>query len=209
MTKYNDTTPLVGISQSSRWPDDYQGIPDLEANRADVQEEPSLWQNLSREDCASIYNSPLNSNYRTVILVTNYTRQESKNNSALAIGAIVGYTLSMDDGSLAICPDDYLIRYNQSARRPSSVAYIPEDKATGEPSTIDYLSPQDADALALNSSARLSWKRQLVLSIPNGYASSWDPLPQIQLCSSFWPDQGNYVSLSGTSYYARPRCDFV
>ena len=174
-----------------------------------MQQEPSLWQNLSREDCAEIYNSPLNENYRSVILVTNYTRHEARNNSALAIGVIAGYSLSESDAFLALCPDDYLTTYNQSARRPLSAAYIPEDKATGDSSTINYLSPQDADALALNASASLSWKRQVIGTNPNFYASSWDPLPQIQLCSSFWPDQGNYVSLSGTNYYARPRCDFV
>jgi hypothetical protein len=211
MTNYNDTTPLVNISQSSQIAADYPGITDLEAALLEFQKEPSLWQNLSREDCAGNYNSLRNSDYRTVVLVTNYSRSDLKNNSALAIGATPGYSLSMSNTLLALCPDDYLAKYNQSARKPLSAAYIPDEIAFGEGYDIAYISPEDADSLAFNSSSNLSRKRQIIMPAPTPDSPDWNPLPQLQLCYSFWPSQGSLINSSDgkTITYTRPRCDFL
>lgn len=214
MPRYNDTVPLIGLSQTAQWPVDYGSAGDLESHLTELQKNPSLWQNLSREECIGSYNSPRITKYRTLAMVTDYTPPPQSNNSALAIGTLAGYSsASMHDTLIALCPDDYLAKY-KAARRPASAVYIPDNQSGRESIGFTYLPPEEADALALNQSSHPLTKRRG----PNARFSGskpWDIIPQIQLCYYFWPNvtetsvEESSVGKPSTLYYTRPRCDFL
>ena len=212
MPKYNDSIPLVGFSGTEEWPADYKSAGTLETSLLQVQETPSLWRNLSRKTCIDTYNNAQVSKYRTVLIVTNYTTEPS-NNSALAIGTIPGYRYASMKSSLrALCPDVYLERYN-STQRPSRAVSIPNPKPSSIPIKIQYIDPMTADQMALNNTYIVpNIKRQIYVNNP-ALMSSYNPLPSIQLCWPFWPDEEhNVLSLppdKGAYTYIRPRADFL
>ncbi len=92
---------LWNVSRLNPWP----GSAQLQKVMEHVQQSPSAWTNLPVAECYRKYGLEIYSTYRTVILVTDQTRNLTINNSALAVGALSGFPPRGSlDRSMALCP---------------------------------------------------------------------------------------------------------
>lgn len=106
------------------WPSGWPGAADLQEMLHIVQNDPSRWNNISNPDCRTRYGSQLYSDFRSVLLVTNWPRVSPANNSALAIGALPGYiTGGLVTRFMALCPEAYLSS-TPASFTPDSTPYL-------------------------------------------------------------------------------------
>ena len=101
--------PGAPMPYNTPWPSQWPGAGRLQQVLEEVQRNPSLWTNLSNPACRGRYGLDVYSQYRTVILVTNWTQNLLPDNSALALGALPGFPpVDVPNRFLALCPEAYL-----------------------------------------------------------------------------------------------------
>lgn len=101
--------PGAPVPYSTPWPGQWPASSYLQRSLESVQRNPSSWTNLSSYECRSKYGLDIYQDFRTVILVTNWTSSPPSSNSALAIGALPGFPPNgVPSRFVALCPQSYL-----------------------------------------------------------------------------------------------------
>ncbi|KAK1828590.1 hypothetical protein QBC39DRAFT_149124 [Podospora conica] len=204
-TRYrlNETPTMPPINAT--WPADYGAFDNVTQSLTRLQQDSSIWRHLSRESCVAEFNKAENKQYRTLVLVTNFTDTKSpKNNSVLAASILPGYRLVSASSSLvALCPDVYLQQYPR-ARRPSDPPFMSIDESYGTPNDVKFVSPSEAEAWATNASSPTSHRRrQATPPMAASSGAKYDPMPSRELCYNYWAylDKWEYKYL-----YRVPQC---
>lgn len=216
MTRYDlDEAPTMPPSNLS-WPAAYGGFDSLNDSLAHLQREPGLWTNLSRVDCVNKFNEARYTQYRTLLLVTDFGQPQglpASNNSVLAAGVLPGYRLASAASSLvALCPDIYLDAYPR-ATVPTAVPFMPRDASYGEPSGFGYVDPAEAEAWATRNSSDPTVRgadssKSLFRRQAMGGTVNWDIMPGRDLCYKYWTyDEQTKENEQGGRLYRVPRVD--
>ncbi|KAF7931188.1 uncharacterized protein EAE97_009397 [Botrytis byssoidea] len=201
------TSFLNGINRETKWPEGYGGIEQLENLLRSVQSDPTILVNLSRTDCTSEYNNVMYSNYRTLILISDY-HLPNNNNSVLAIGVLPGYRWkSIASSLLALCPDAYLEIF-KGASRPD-IAFIENDRP--RPMPVACIDQAEVVQISVNESSVSALRsRQLGADTAIYPTDYYNPLAQIELCYQYWPEK-DYTFENRTFrglLYTRPSVPF-
>ncbi|KUJ17710.1 uncharacterized protein LY89DRAFT_718351 [Mollisia scopiformis] len=108
VTEFKDQ-PGASVQYGTPWPGGWPGSSSLQRILDGVQQNSSSWTNLSNYDCRRNYGLELYSNFRTVIMVTNWAPNLSQNNSGLAVGTLPGFTPNgLPSRFMSLCPEAYL-----------------------------------------------------------------------------------------------------
>lgn len=210
MTRYESLkeTPTMP-SPDLQWPAEYGASDILNSSLARLQKEPTLWKNLSRADCVKQFNEAVYTQYRTLVLVTDYESDINSSNSALAATVLPGYRLkSASDSLIALCPDTYIENYNGTIH-PSETPFLSlyEEPLVSE--KVRFLSPTQAREWATNGSLSaddVSPSRTLERrrGPPPGSPGFSNPLPDRDLCYRYWSDNDRWIP--NTRIYRVPQC---
>lgn len=206
MYQFQDLPPSVGFTYDATWPRDYGGVPELENSLQSLQNSTLEWKNISREDCTTIYNQVSYSQYRTLVMVTNYTSPDF-NNSALAIGVLPGYrSNSVGASLLALCPDAYLETY-KGASRPVNAVYIPTPLDSSDHYLVSYIDPSKTESKVSHATGSSRLKSRQIITTVMGF-QSFNPLPETEICYSYWPANDTTNINANTLLYTQPRVPF-
>ncbi|KAF2653880.1 hypothetical protein K491DRAFT_694295 [Lophiostoma macrostomum CBS 122681] len=125
VTEY-DHQPGAPVPYGTSWPSHWPGSEALQLALNSVQKDPSSWNNLSNYECRAKYALDIYSDFRTVIIVTNSTRDLPKDNAVLAVGALPGFPpVNVPSRFMALCPDYYKAAHPSHSDRLSIIDELP------------------------------------------------------------------------------------
>lgn len=215
MTRFTSLTETPTMpSVDLEWPEEYGASDQLNSSLVRLQQEPTLWKNLSLASCLGQYNEALYARYRTLVMVTDCDADSIINdnsNSALAASVLPGYRLKSASSSLvALCPDKYLEAYNGTIH-PSKTPFL-QAKPEGIDTSMELLSPAEAHEWATNgslSSADISesssLERRRATSLTWMGQQKFNPMPSQDLCYHYWADDDRWMS-KHPRIYRVPQC---
>lgn len=126
MTQFPDQLGTT-MPYNTSWPADWPGSLLLQQSLQTLQKDPSRWTNISRAACKSRYLSGVFSEFRNVVLVTNWTQNSPSDNSVLAVAAMPGFPpYDVSNRFISLCPDAY-VAITPNASRPTSATYMEKD----------------------------------------------------------------------------------
>lgn len=207
MTRFPMGEEQTMPSRDLLWPTAYGGVEWLNQSLADLQQDPRIWTNLSRDECLGEFNSARYENYRTLLLVTDFDQGNDSplpNNSALAVGVLPGYRLTSVSSSLvALCPDAYLEAYPR-VETPEMAPFMPQD-LDSRPFEFEYADPAEAEAWVTRNSSISKRHSQAFMEYSRDSTS--DPMPRLDLCYQYWADADKWKLEDGNRTYMAPRAD--
>ncbi|KAH6982253.1 hypothetical protein BKA56DRAFT_672996 [Ilyonectria sp. MPI-CAGE-AT-0026] len=207
MTRFPMGEEQTMPSRDLPWPAAYGGVEWLNQSLADLQQDPRIWTNLSRNECLGEFNSARYENYRTLLLVTDFDQGNDSplpNNSALAVGVLPGYRLTSASSSLvALCPDAYLEAYPR-VETPETAPLMPQD-LDWRPFEFEYADPAEAEAWVTRNSSISKRRWQAITEYTRDSTS--DPMPRLDLCYQYWADADKWKLEDGNRTYMAPRAD--
>lgn len=111
MTQFRDL-PAAPKPYGTTWPSQWPEVAQLEESLQRLQSSSNpgaLWHNMTDRECRGNYTQNTYSTYRNVILVTDWHKEGSDNNSVLAVGSLPAYPANGTiNRFVAICPAAYL-----------------------------------------------------------------------------------------------------
>lgn len=132
LTQFPDEPDAV-MPYGRVWPDDWPGASELQRSLQALRENPAAWANLSANECGRQYGRETYSDFRNVVMVTNWTGgyQTFDDNAALAVGALpASLHFTLRTRFKMLCPAAY-IETTPSGFFPDSSKYVEELPASG------------------------------------------------------------------------------